>query len=749
MANINSLSTNTSSSGSLYGTRNVLSGLASGLDTESLIENSISGYKAKVTQLQQEQEQITWRQDAFRNISDQLSGVLTSFTSYTSKTNLYSESFFESSISTTTMGTYAGKVLATGKSSSDVQINGVYSLASAARYSVNVLPGAINNTSKEIEWEDWNDSTEDQSFTVTFDGSVKKISFSELKDKFESGFDSLSDSEKTKKLAKAMNVVLGKKFGEGRINVFENDGKLNFGISSGASISITSDVPSALGVNGVISNDLSDKKLYQLTGQESTSEWTLEINNVKIADVNATSTMEEVIKAINSSEAGVTASFSPLTGKISFVTKNTGANSEITIGGKWGEKLFLEADPTDVSLKDAFGLSNNAWGMQLRVNVNGDFTQLATFNFTNTDEQSLSALTKWLDEKMNIEVKYQAGKGYSMEAKGSVSVESVSFANVSPGSGKTFSLNDIFNTRGVNSVKGTDAILNATVNGQELTMSRATNTVELDGMSVVLRDTFNMTDDKTVRNKDDAVTFKTNSDTDKVVKAVKDFVDQYNKVLSDVRNAYVTKPLELDSSKHTKYMPLSEEDKSSMSETAVKNYEEKAKTGLLYNDSDLKNLYTQLVNLASSSGSDRLAREAIGITTTYDNGLTQIRLDENALREALEKDPESVKKVFTNEKGDKNTGWMAEVKSLFENYGSTTVSNPGILVKKAGSKLSALSLNNNTLQDQINTLSTKIETWQSKMSGKIDFYTRQFTAMEQMIATMNNQSSMLAGLQGY
>ena len=34
------------------------------------------------------------------------------------------------------------------------------------------------------------------------------------------------------------------------------------------------------------------------------------------------------------------------------------------------------------------------------------------------------------------------------------------------------------------------------------------------------------------------------------------------------------------------------------------------------------------------------------------------------------------------------------------------------------------------------------------MSDQVDYYTRQFTALEQLVAQMNNQSSMLAGLQG-
>ena len=66
MSSVSSLS----STSSLYGNRNVLSGLASGLDTESMIENMVSGTKAKITSLQQKRTTWEWKQEAYRNIID-------------------------------------------------------------------------------------------------------------------------------------------------------------------------------------------------------------------------------------------------------------------------------------------------------------------------------------------------------------------------------------------------------------------------------------------------------------------------------------------------------------------------------------------------------------------------------------------------------------------------------------------------------------------------------------------------------
>ena len=69
MASINSLSGG-GSSGSIYGTRNVLSGLASGLDTESMIENAVSGYQMKLSALQQKKAKVWSPLDDDETVTD-------------------------------------------------------------------------------------------------------------------------------------------------------------------------------------------------------------------------------------------------------------------------------------------------------------------------------------------------------------------------------------------------------------------------------------------------------------------------------------------------------------------------------------------------------------------------------------------------------------------------------------------------------------------------------------------------------
>ena len=67
MASISGTSSG-SSVNSIYGTRNVISGLASGMDTESLIENAVSAYKMKINSLNQKRTKVEWQQEAYRSM---------------------------------------------------------------------------------------------------------------------------------------------------------------------------------------------------------------------------------------------------------------------------------------------------------------------------------------------------------------------------------------------------------------------------------------------------------------------------------------------------------------------------------------------------------------------------------------------------------------------------------------------------------------------------------------------------------
>ena len=193
---------------------------------------------------------------------------------------------------------------------------------------------------------------------------------------------------------------------------------------------------------------------------------------------------------------------------------------------------------------------------------------------------------------------------------------------------------------------GKDAIFHATINGKNMALSRSSNTFDLDGMSITLNGTFNKgsaTDtpilssqlkgldpdkDTTIfdLNGDD-VTFSSKTDTDKIIDVVKTMVEDYNAIVSEVKKAYSDMPLE--KSDGSRYKPLTDEDKADMTESEIKAYEEKAKTGILFMDRDLSSLYSALRSAVAPGGSDGSFLRSIGMPTTV--GQLGITLDEQAI----------------------------------------------------------------------------------------------------------------------
>ena len=178
----------------------------------------------------------------------------------------------------------------------------------------------------------------------------------------------------------------------------------------------------------------------------------------------------------------------------------------------------------------------------------------------------------------------------------------------------------------------------------------------------------------------------------------------------------------------------------------MKKYEEKAKQGVLFGDNDLSSLYSKLISAIAPGGASASTLSKMGITTNYSEGNTSLAVDENALRDALSSNPDSVRDAFTSTSG--TGGLMVNVSKVVSDYASTTGATKGILIQKAGSSYSSLSLLNNTMQDEVDNYDKQISKWQSKLSDKVDYYTKMFTRLETLTSQMNSQSSMISGMMG-
>lgn len=141
----------------------------------------------------------------------------------------------------------------------------------------------------------------------------------------------------------------------------------------------------------------------------------------------------------------------------------------------------------------------------------------------------------------------------------------------------------------------------------------------------------------------DSVTVSVSQNVDAVVDKVKKFVESYNKTLDELQKEYNTQ--------HDKdYDPLTKEQEKSMSEDQIKRWNEKAKGGLLYHNTQLGRLINKMREAVSTpvSAVDSKYNSAstLGITTQVGNNYGHLTLNEDKLKKALAEDPDAVYRVF-------------------------------------------------------------------------------------------------------
>ncbi|MCI8808562.1 MAG: flagellar filament capping protein FliD [Oscillibacter sp.] len=886
MASVSRLS---SSASSIYGNRNVLTGLASGLDTETMIENAISAYKTKISTLEQKRTKTEWKQEAYRNIIDKMSVFSDKYTSYNSSTNLTSTTFFNQAVRTIAQGENAAKIAASGRTTSNVSINGVKQLATAAKYTIsgNKLNGNLSSSAdgKEISAVSTGSfsldgpmtlSTLTGSMTLAYGGSKDRSYLKVRFDETQVFEDDPPGTQNGKTAAEKLADEINKQLSEQTITIG--------GTTYTGEDLLNNIVKAEVGLNGVIgftdpkrngvfvssaTQDVQDV----LLGGEKPGEDVTKLNGIYKNGVDSLKNVQEDAVNYLSENAPLTITLDGATKTINLPTKDEllasleemNKNSAIPYFNELKQKIkdneplnsaasrdirdAAYANALQKKIDNAFGTGKLTVSDNMADSANGDnglqlkFTakEGSTFQITSSKNSTLglgdTGTTSYLntetklgdlvdldDESMAIRKKDENGDDifsivdgkkvyeyetddagntlYSFKVNGVEvgqytkdttlgtilnNINSNKAAGVTTSYSKT--TNELLLTarntgetekmefEGLSAVlfgdpssgdkgtfiQGQDAIFTATVNGREIEMTRSSNTMDIDGMSVTFKGTFGYVDDKNNPLTDEdgnpvldangdpvyakkldrtteAVTFETSADADKIVDAIKSMVEDYNAIVTEIKKAYSTLPEQRTSGAY--YEPLTDEDKEGMSESAIQAWEEKAKIGLLFGDNDLSQLYSRMTKAISMYGQNMEDLKAAGITTTYANGLTTLKFDEQTLRDTLESDPDRVRDIFTS-----SDGIMQSIKVPLEQYGKTT-GGKGILVDLAGSVLAPSTLYSNKIYNQLVGIDEEIAKWQNKMSDQVDYYTTMFSKLEQLVSQMNSQSSYFSQLSG-
>ncbi|MCE5286511.1 MAG: flagellar filament capping protein FliD [Pelosinus sp.] len=295
--------------------------------------------------------------------------------------------------------------------------------------------------------------------------------------------------------------------------------------------------------------------------------------------------------------------------------------------------------------------------------------------------------------------------------------------------------NFMSNTLHLNSQSGQDALVK--IDG--VTTTQSSNKFTMAGISYNLQST-------------GTSTVSVQNDTEAVIKSVKDFVSAYNTMLSSINT-------KVDEKYDSNYLPLTDDQKSAMKDDDISLWTTKAKTGLLHNDSTLKDLANSMRDAFSSSvsGIDGKYKSAssIGITTSSDyTEEGKLYVDEDALRKALQDDPDAVYKIFgTTDSSTSTTSTSSSSFNSSKNGIAVRLSNylkiaADSIKSQAGTTAATTGDVSSVLGKQYKDYTTQITDMYTRLQNIEKGYYNTYSKMETALSKLNSQTSQLSSLLG-
>lgn len=787
-------------------------GLASGIDRDALIEQMTARTTSKITSKKQAMTKLEWKRDAYRSISNKIIDLQDNYLSYSATKSLKNSDFFaKNQVSVQGDPDYTKYISATGNAdtASRVSVLGVNKLATSAtlisgekKTDSAITLGGISESdfsNKEIKTSNLSGtkltfgtySITDKQFTTeatfTFPTSYEKkldngktetvtIDYTASSDKIveqlnealdSQGFlgkdgksgikftlngdkiqisqtDSITDKGKSCVIRETSSALKSLGFNSGKMNKDDIDNGISldeFNASSNKS-----SFEAAAITKQPLSGYLKGKSIsVSYGGQTKNIELIGDKEEIKDFEAFKDSLQKKLDKAFGSGKVTVgkgkdskvsltfTAADNRQTLQISAASKelqnalgitSTQSNKISTGSSLWEnrDKLGLGKYATKEELNKA--LENFTVNGAKIDNITADTTVDGLLTAINNNKDAGVTATYLGSENKFVLSSNEKGKGREISL-GADPKDTTDAANL------------IF---GGVSQDGTDGEMSILYNGVQTTITSSSNTFSIDGLDIRATNTFN-TGSATAEG---GVSFTASADTEKVTETVKKFIEAYNAMIDEVRTQATTKP-------DSNYKPLTDDQKNEMNETSIKNWEDKAKEGILYNSSALKDLDNATQGIFSSMmingvSYDDLEKIGISFSDDYTAG-GKIVFDEEKFKTAMDSDPEKVSDLFTGTHGIVNT-IDSTLSTYATRYASRNGNSYGVLIEEAGSEKLSLTLTNNSIYKELKDMQETITNLQSQLSTEQDRYISQFTQMERLINQMNSQSSYLSQLGG-
>lgn len=646
-----------------------MTGLASGLDTESMVKELVKASSTKVNKVKQKKQLLQWKKEAWQSLN----------------TKLYD--FYKTEVSSLRLASTFKAKKATSSDDSKVSINPGASAANGAHtVSVKQLASSAYLTGAKL--------TAGNSNYTTYANAGASTNFADMTDA--SG--------------NSLNLT-------GSTITIKSD--------NGAASELTFELGGA-GENGVANIDELNKKLASTAGFEKLK---ASFTDGKLTFTNSTAKKDE-----DGIEVGTTytveSSALGISGEVGFKSdEKTGVKNSLTgeIGLNY-KKDFTSAD-----------ITGNTKLSDIGIKVGTTFS-IKGKDFVVDDSTTLFDLSDGLS-KMGVSANYDKNQG-RFYINASNTGEEYDFEITSSDSSALDKLG-LSVAAGAKKVDAQDAIID--YNGVEYTGS--SNNFNINGMTITAKAVTGKYDKVTGAFTDDApINISVSADVDGVYNSIKNFVKKYNELIDEMNTAY--------SEKKPEYEPLTDEERSQLSDTQIEQWEKKAKVGLLRRDETISNLLTNMrsilnkgVKVTDKDGNEStMSLASLGIVTGdfSEKGKLHILGDAddpayaaetNKLKAALENNPEIFSQLFVGD--SENQG-----------IGAQLYSSLGKAMARSESSHSLTFYNDISMDKEVSDKDDEISKWEEKLKKLEDKYYDQFAAMEKAMAQLQSQQSYIASLFG-
>ncbi len=790
-----------------------LGGITSGFDTEAMVTQLLSSYQTRIDKQSQKITKLSWQQSAYQDITKKITEFKNTYFDVLKRdTYLMSPSTFnkfKADVTATSNADAAGLTVSTTSNSSSgsykIKLNQAAKASTAQGNSITSgnfkldLDKALSSASGEVKTNDDGSKTWTMNFAldVQVGGIRKTISFSA--DALLGADGNVADKDAAKSsIIDSLNQKLQESFGysgktSGATGATDangkewflqvklgSDGKAEFQVGGNASVSVAENKGNfglaqpkekvaistgsvvtgvnalqveiggknvSVAFNGVSSTYYDSKgqtgneailaeykelktaayrKSYNLADNEIVSDEQLEkftySNEQAAKDKNAAS-IKEALKGV----AGYTFNFD---GTYITAADSNGNSVDFSMTSVEGGTLGLTKASASNKISSGSTLSDLGFKPEAdgtyKLNINGTEISL---DKKSTISSMMSAVNK---SAAGVTMTYSSlTNSFTLESKEFGGAGKVEVGDTSLG--RSLGLVDDNGTVGAS--EGQNAIFE--INGQEVYLND--NTYTLDGNTFTFNDNMTIGETYTVNIAKDSTTVKD---------ALKKFVESYNKLIDDVYG-YIGKSPAKDDDGNT-YEPLTNAEKDEMSEDEITKWEEKAKQGVLYNDSTVSTVMSQMRSALYTSvtldDGSKFGIYNLGIKTSSEwSEHGKLQIDEDAFDKAFENNEDAIIKLFT----DSDTGMMKKLNSVIDGAvkSSGAANTRGTLVRKAGKADSSVTTDSTIYKEMVK-MQDRLKELQDRYDTKEEYWWKVFTNMETAMADLNSQTSYISSYLG-